>query len=168
MIKIVEIATGKELTFESVQQAADFLGMKKPSVYTKFRSGRTNDGYKITQLDFTRTDAGNIKKKDFKRCTIGDYKVEFLNNTSIISWKRNVDDDFDDKKSYITTKKAISGILRENIVFSPQFILLQEISPKSYTNLPPEKEELDLYVQFKQKLDSKKKKDAIQHLLSYL
>lgn len=168
MVKIENVNTKEEYTFEGVQQAADFLGIKKPSVYTKYRSGRTNDGYKITQLDFTRTDAGNIKKKDFKRCTIGDYKVEFLNNTSIISWKRNVDNDFDEKKSYITTKKAISYILRENTIFSPQFILLQEIYPKKYSGLPVEKEELDLYVQFKQKLDSKKKKDAIQHLLSYL
>lgn len=169
MIKIVEIETNKEFTFESVQQAADFLGMKKPSVYTKFRTGRTNDGYKVVQLDMSRGNAGMPRKKDFKRCKIGNFKVEFLNNTSIISWNRNVGEDFDEKSSYIATKKAISDTLRQNQIWDTNFILLSEKWPKDYTGLPAEREDLELYLQFKDKqLTTKEKKKAITDFLPLL
>lgn len=168
MVKIINVNTKEEYIFDGVQEAADFLGMKKPSVYTKYRTGRTNDGYKVVQLDMVRGNAGMPKKKDFKRCKIDNFKVEFLNNTSIISWNRNVGEDFDEKCSYIATKKAISDTLKTNPIWDTNFILLSEKWPKDYTGLPAEREDLELYLHFKEILTTKEKKKAIIDFLPHL
>ena len=78
------------------------------------------------------------------------------------------DDDFDEVLSYKRQNKAISDTLRQNTIFDTNFIFLQEINPKPYTQLPPEEEILELYVHFKNDVDIKEKKDAIKHLLPYL
>lgn len=166
MVKIINVNTKEEYIFDGVQQAADFLGMKKPSVYTKFRTGRTNDGYKVVQLDMVRGNTGMPRKKDFKRCKIGNNKVEFLENTAIIRWSLKVDEEFDEKLSYIAHKRAVSDTLRQNPIWDTNFILLTEKSPKDYTGLPAEREDLELYLQFKDKqLTTKEKKKVITDLL---
>lgn len=168
MVKIENVNTKEVYIFDDVQQAADFLHMKKPSVYTKFRSGRTNDGYKVVQLDMIRGNAGMPRKKDFKRCKIGNHKVEFLENTAIIRWSLKVDEEFDEKLSYIAHKRAVSGILKENPIWDTNFILLTEKSPKDYTGLPAEREDFELYLHFKEKLTAKEKKKAIIDFLPHL
>ena len=112
----------------------------------------------------------NYKRKTngFKHFTSGIYKVDFYNQTAIVKWKRKVDDDFDEVYSYKSHYKAISDTLRNQMIFTSNFILLQEISPAKYTQRPPETELIELYLQFKNNIDIKEKRDAIKHLLPYL
>lgn len=102
----------------------------------------------------------------FKHYTYGKYKVDFYKSTAIISWSNTVEKDYDEKTSYKATKAAILGALRDNSILSTKFILLQEISPAEYTKLPPEKEIMELYVNFKRKdLKAKDKKAEIRRFL---
>lgn len=108
-----------------------------------------------------------IPKPDaFKHCTYGKYKIDFYKSTAIIKWTDIVGDDYDEKTSYKAHKRAISDRLRNNVVLDTKFILLQDISPAAYTQLPPEKEIMELYVNFKRKdLKAKDKKDEIRRFL---
>jgi hypothetical protein len=102
----------------------------------------------------------------FKHYAYGKYKVDFYKQTAIIKWTDKVGDNYDEKTSYKAQKQAISDTLRNNMMFDTEFILLQEISPAAYTQLPPEKEVLELYVNFKIKdLKAKDKKDEIRRFL---
>ena len=102
----------------------------------------------------------------FKHYTYGKYKIDFYKNTAIISWSNKVDEDYDKDYSYKATKTAILGALRDNPILSTKFILLQEISPAEYTKLPPEKEILELYVNFKRNdLTTKEKKEKIKQFI---
>lgn len=102
----------------------------------------------------------------FKHYTYGKYKIDFFKQTAIIKWSNTVDEDYDEKTSYKATKTAILDALRDNSILSTKFILLQEISPAEYTQLPPEKEVLELYVNFKRDdLTSKEKKAEIKQFL---
>lgn len=102
----------------------------------------------------------------FKHYTYGKYKVDFYKSTAIIKWTDKVGDDYDEKTSYIAQKTAISDTLRNNMILDTKFILLQEISPAAYTQLPPEKEIMELYVNFKRKdLKAKDKKAEIRRFL---
>lgn len=81
-------------------------------------------------------------------------------------WSNTVDEDYDKDYSYKAYKTAILDALRDNSILSTKFILLQEISPAEYTQLPPEKEVLELYVNFKRDdLTSKEKKAEIRRFL---
>ena len=80
-------------------------------------------------------------------------------------WSNKVNDEYDEKTSYKATKTAILGALRDNSILSSKFILLQEISPAAYTQLPPEKEVLELYLNFNTNLPSKEKKEKIKAFL---
>ena len=102
----------------------------------------------------------------FKHFNFKKYKIDFYKNTAIISWSNKVDEDYDKDYSYKATKTAILGALRDNPILSTKFILLQEISPAEYTKLPPEKEILELYVNFKRNdLTTKEKKEEIKRLI---
>lgn len=102
----------------------------------------------------------------FKHYTYGNYKIDFFKQTAIIKWKREVDEDYDKDYSYKSQKRAILGALRDNSILSTKFILLQEISPAEYTQLPPEKEVLELYVNFKRDdLTTRDKKEEIKVFL---
>ena len=103
--------------------------------------------------------------ESFKHYTYSKYKIDFYKNTAIISWKCKVDEDYDKDYSYKATKTAILGALRDNPILSTKFILLQEIFPAAYSQLPPEKEHLELYVQFKEDLTTKKKKKKIKQFI---
>ena len=80
-------------------------------------------------------------------------------------WSNTVDEDYDKDYSYKSQKTAILGALRDNPILSTKFILLQEISPAAYTQLPPEKEVLELYVNFKKDLTIKDKKEEIKRFI---
>ena len=102
----------------------------------------------------------------FKHFKYGKYKIDFYKQTAIINWANTVDEDYDKDYSYKATKRAIFGALRDNSILSTKFILLQEISPASYTQLPPEKEVLELYVNFKRDdLTAKDKKAEIKRFI---
>ena len=102
----------------------------------------------------------------FKHYTYGKYKIDFYKQTAIISWTNTVDEDYDAKTSYKATKAAILGALRDNSILYTKFILLQEISPAEYTQLPPEKEHLELYINFKRNdLTTKDKKEEIRRFI---
>lgn len=101
----------------------------------------------------------------FKHYTYGKYKIDFFKQTAIIMWKRKVDKDYDEKNSYKSQKRAILDRLKENEAFDTKFILLQEISPAAYTQLPPEKEVLELYIRFKDDLTAKEKKEKIRQFI---
>ena len=101
----------------------------------------------------------------FKHYKYGKYKIDFYKQTAIISWSNTVDEDYDAKTSYKATKTAILGALRDNSILSTKFILLQEISPAEYTQLPPEKEHLELYINFKKDLTAKDKKAEIRRFI---
>ena len=102
----------------------------------------------------------------FKHFKYGKYKIDFYKNTAILMWSNTVDEDYDKDYSYKATKTAILGALRDNPILSTKFILLQEISPAAYTQLPPEKEVLELYVNFKRNdLTTKEKKEKIKAFL---
>ena len=81
-------------------------------------------------------------------------------------WSNTVDEDYDKDYSYKSQKRAILGALRDNSILSSKFILLQGISPAEYTNLPVEKETMELYVNFKRKdLTAKEKKAEIRRFI---
>ena len=102
----------------------------------------------------------------FKHYTYGNYKIDFFKQTAIISWKRKVDEDYDESYSYKHLHKVVADKLREQDIFNKKFILLQEISPAEYTQLPPEKELLELYVNFKRDdLTTRDKKAEIRRFL---
>ena len=104
--------------------------------------------------------------ENFKHYKYGKYKIDFYKQTAIISWGNKIDDEYDEKTSYKATKTAILGALRDNPILSTKFILLQEISPAEYTKLPPEKEILELYVNFKRNdLTTKEKKEKIKQFI---
>ena len=101
----------------------------------------------------------------FKHYTYGKYKIDFYKNTAILMWSNTVDEDYDKDYSYKVTKTAILGALRDNLILSTKFILLQEISPAEYTQLPPEKEHLELYINFKKDLTTKDKQAEIRRFI---
>ena len=102
----------------------------------------------------------------FKHYKYKKYKIDFYKNTAIINWTNAVDDEYDKDYSYKTTKTAILDALRDNSILSTKFFLFQEISPAEYTQLPPEKEVLELYVNFKKgDLTTKEKKEKIKAFL---
>ena len=101
----------------------------------------------------------------FKHFKYKKYKINFYKNTAIIIWANTVDDAYDKDYSYKATKTAILDRLRDNSILSTKFFLLQEISPAEYTQLPPEKEVLELYVQFKENLTTKEKKEKIKQFI---
>ena len=105
----------------------------------------------------------------FKHYKFKKYKIDFYKNTAIINWSNTVDEDYDKDYSYKSQKRAILGALRYNSILSTKFILLQEISPAAYTQLPPEKEVLELYVNFKRNdLTTKEKKAEIRRFIDNL
>ena len=107
--------------------------------------------------------------ESFKHFKYKKYKIDFYKNTAIINWGNKVDKDYDEKTSYKATKTAILDALRDNPILSTKFILLQEISPASYTQLPPEKEVLELYVNFKRDdIKTKDKKEKIKQFIDNL
>ena len=101
----------------------------------------------------------------FKHFNFEKYKIDFYKQTAIIMWTNTVDGEYDEKTSYKATKTAILGALRDNSILSTKFILIQEISPAAYTQLPPEKEVLELYIQFKENLTTKEKKAEIRRFI---
>ena len=101
----------------------------------------------------------------FKHYTYGKYKIDFFKQTAIISWSNTVDEDYDKDYSYKSQKRAILAALRDNSILSTKFILLQEISPAEYSQLPPEKETMELYIRFKENLTTKEKKEKIKQFL---
>ena len=104
--------------------------------------------------------------ESFKHYTYSKYKIDFFKQTAIISWTNTVDDEYDEKTSYKATKATILGALRDNPILSTKFILLQEISPAAYSKLPPEKETMELYVNFKRDdLTTREKKEKIRKFL---
>ena len=103
--------------------------------------------------------------ESFKHYKYKKYKIDFYKNTAIISWTNTVDEDYDKDYSYKATKTAILGRLRDNPILCTKFFLLQEISPAAYTQLPPEKEVLELYIQFKENLTTKDKKEEIKRFI---
>ena len=104
----------------------------------------------------------------FKHYKYKKYKIDFYKQTAIIMWSNTVDEDYDKDYSYKSQKRAILGTLRDNSILSTKFILLQEISPAEYTQLPPEKEHLELYIQFKESLTTREKKNHIQKFLQFV
>lgn len=108
----------------------------------------------------------NSNPEGFKHYTYGKYKIDFFKQTAIIKWTNAVNDDYDEKTSFKATKAAILDALRDNPILCTKFILLQEISPAEYTQLPPEKETMELYVNFKRDdLTSKEKKAEIRQFI---
>ena len=104
--------------------------------------------------------------ESFKHYKYKKYKIDFYKNTAIISWTNTVDDEYDKDYSYKATKTAILCALRDNPILCTKFFLLQEISPAAYTQLPPEKEVLELYVNFNRgDLTAKEKKEKIKAFL---
>ena len=93
----------------------------------------------------------------FKHYTYSKYKIDFYKNTAIIMWPNTVDEDYDEKTSYKATKTAILDALRENEAFDTNFILINEEYDK--------KEFLELYVQFKENLATKAKKEKIKQFI---
>ena len=103
--------------------------------------------------------------ESFKHYKYGKYKIDFYKNTAIINWANTVDDEYDKDYSYKTTKIAILGALRDNPILHTKFFLLQEIFPAAYSHLPVEKELLELYIQFKENLTTKAKKEKIKQFI---
>ena len=101
----------------------------------------------------------------FKHYTYGKYKIDFYKNTAIISWSNKVNDEYDKDYSYKSQKRAILGALRDNPILSSKFILLQEISPAAYSQLPPEKEHLELYRNFMKDFTTKDKQAEIRRFI---
>ena len=106
--------------------------------------------------------------ESFKHYKYKKYKIDFYKNTAIINWSNIVDEDYDKDYSYKATKAAILDRLNNSEVFDTKFFLLQEISPAAYTQLPPEKELLELYIQFKENLTTKDKKEKIKQFIDNL
>ena len=104
--------------------------------------------------------------ESFKHFKYGKYKIDFFKQTAIIMWKHKVGVDFDESYSYKHLHKVVVDKLREQDIFNKNFILLQETSPAAYTQLPPEKEILELYVNFKRNdLTTKDKKAEIRRFI---
>lgn len=101
----------------------------------------------------------------FKHYKYKKYKIDFYKNTVIINWTNTVDDEYDEITSFKATKAAILDRLKNNEVFDTKFILLQEISPAAYTQLPPEKEVLELYIRFKDDLTAREKKAEVRRFI---
>ena len=102
----------------------------------------------------------------FKHFKYKKYKIDFYKQTAIIMWKCKVDEDYDKSYSYKHLHKVVVDKLREQDIFNKKFILLQETSPAEYTNLPVEKETMELYVNFKRNdLTAKEKKAEIRRFL---
>lgn len=94
----------------------------------------------------------------FKHYTYGKYKIEFYKNTVIISWTNTVDEDYDEKTSYKATKAAILAALKDNLILSTKFILINEKYDK--------KDFLELYINFKRDdLTTREKKAEIKRFL---
>ena len=103
--------------------------------------------------------------ESFKHYKYKKYKIDFFKQTAIISWKNKVEEDFDESYSYKHLHKVVVDKLREQDIFNKNFILLQETSPAAYTQLPPEKELLELYIQFKENLTAREKKEKIKQFI---
>ena len=101
----------------------------------------------------------------FKHYKYKKYKIDFYKNTAIISWKRKVDEDYDESYSYKHLHKVVLDKLREQDIFNKNFILLQETSPAAYKQLPVDTELLELYLNFKKDLTTKEKKAEIRRFL---
>ena len=101
----------------------------------------------------------------FKHYNFKKYKIDFYKNTAIIMWSNTVDEDYDKDYSYKSQKRAILDKLNNSEVFDSKFILLQDIFPAEYSQLPPEKEHLELYINFKKDLTTKEKKEEIKQFL---
>ena len=80
-------------------------------------------------------------------------------------WSNTVDEDYDKDYSYKAAKAVILDALRDNPILSTKFILLQEISPAAYSQLPPEKETMELYIRFKDDLTAREKKEKIKQFI---
>ena len=106
--------------------------------------------------------------ESFKHFKFKKYKIDFFKQTAIIMWTNIVDEDYDKSYSYKHLHKVVVDKLREQDIFNKNFILLQETSPAAYTQLPPEKEVLELYVQFKENLTTKDKKEEIKRFIDNL
>ena len=105
----------------------------------------------------------------FKHFSFEKYKIDFFKQTAIIMWSNKVDEDYDKSYSYKHLHKVIVDKLREQDIFNKKFILLQETSPAEYTQLPPEKEVLELYLNFKRNdLATKDKKAEIKRFIDNL
>ena len=104
--------------------------------------------------------------ESFKHFKYKKYKIDFYKNTAIISWKRKVDEDYDESYSYKHLHKVVADKLREQDIFNKNFILLQETSPAAYKQLPVDTELLELYLNFKRDdLMTKEKKAEIRQFL---
>ena len=102
----------------------------------------------------------------FKHYAYSKYKIDFFKQTAIIMWKHKVGEDFDESYSYKHLHKVVVDKLREQDIFNKNFILLQETSPAAYTQLPPEKELLELYLNFKRNhLTTREKKEEIKRFI---
>ena len=108
------------------------------------------------------------KIHSFKHFKYGKFEIHLYLKTAIISWKRKVDEDYDESYSYKHLHKVVADKLREQDIFNKNFILLQEIFPAEYTQLPPEKETMELYIQFKENLTTKEKKAEVKQFLEML
>lgn len=104
--------------------------------------------------------------ENFKHYKYKKYKIDFYKNTAIINWSNTVDEDYDKSCSYKHLHKVIVDKLREQDIFNKNFILLQETSPAAYKQLPPEKELLELYLNFKRNdLTTREKKEKIKQFI---
>lgn len=104
--------------------------------------------------------------ESFKHYTYSKYKIDFFKQTAIIMWSNTVDEEYDKSYSYKHLHKVVVDKLREQDIFNKNFILLQETSPAAYTQLPPEKEVLELYVNFKRNdLTAREKKAEIKRFI---
>ena len=102
----------------------------------------------------------------FKHYNYKKYKIDFFKQTAIISWKRKVNEDYDESYSYKHLHKVVVDKLREQDIFNKNFILLQETSPAAYKQLPVDTELLELYLNFKRNdLTTKDKKAEIRRFL---
>ena len=101
----------------------------------------------------------------FKHYTYSKYKIDFFKQTAIIMWKNKVGEDFDESYSYKHLHKVVVDKLREQDIFNKNFILLQETSPAAYTQLPVDTELFELYIQFKDDLTAREKKEKIKQFL---
>ena len=104
----------------------------------------------------------------FKHFNFEKYKIDFYKQTAIIMWSNTVDEDYDKDYSYKSQKRAILDRLNNSEVFNTKCILLQDIFPAEYSQLPVEKETMELYVQFKEDLTAREKKEEIRQFLEML
>ena len=106
------------------------------------------------------------KIHSFKHFKYGKFEIHLYLKTAIISWKRKVDEDYDESYSYKHLHKVVADKLREQDIFNKKFILLQETSPAAYTQLPVDTELLELYLNFKRDdMKTKEKKAEIRQFL---